>query len=150
MAQDPQGWIDLKLPFRDETRRRELDFRTNDDPPPWPLKVLRILGFGLLLAYPVITFVASAEMGTPYSFLGPFLGSAAVCVGLMCLGAGYRAGGSVLRGGTAGAAVYLLLSAVFIAYITLRSGPPPDLISAAFVGVGWPVIGGLLVLGRFG
>lgn len=112
--------------------------------------MLRILGFGLLLAYPVITFVASVEMGTAYSLLGPVLGSAAVFLGFVCLGAGYRAAGSVLRGGAAGAAAYLLLSAAFIAYITLRFGPPPDLISAAFVSVGWPVIGGLLVLGRFG
>jgi len=102
-----------------------------------------------VLAFPVITFLAGAEIRKPYMFLAPIPGPAAVFLGFICIGAGSRATGTVLRGGLAGAALYLVLGALLGAAWVLRFGPAPDVFGFFYLGLGWPLLG-LYLLGLFG
>jgi hypothetical protein len=134
--------IDFKVPVRDTYPRPDLR---------WPGRLgwLQIVGFGLVLAFPLITMVAGAEIPKPYMFLAPVPGPAAVFLGFICIGAGSRAFGSI-RGGLAGVALYLLLGAAICAFWVLRFGPPPpDLVGILYLGLGWPLTG-LFLLGLFG
>jgi hypothetical protein len=156
VAQGPQGWIDLKPAFRDDFTRREIGFNSAEDAPPWPMVVVRILGFGALVGFPVVTTIvlASLEHYPPYApawqwLWLPLLGPCTVLLAFIFLGAGYRAAGGVVRGALAGAVLYLALGAAFLAYMALRFGPPPDLGTTAIIGMGWPLMS-LKLLGFFG
>ena len=133
--QSPRDWIDLKLPLRD-------DFRHSDNRLPWRFRLLQIVGFGALLAFPVATF----GIREPYAL---FLGCAVVFLGFIGLGAGSRPAGSLLRGSLMGATLYLLLGAALGAVWVLRVGPPPDLVGFLFLVLGWPLVG-LYLLGFLG
>jgi hypothetical protein len=105
----------------------------------------------LLLAYPVVTFVANAELqGRPIGIFVPIVGSAEVFLGFVFIGAGFRAVGGVFRGALAGAAMYLLLGALFLSYSALRFGPPPDLVLTMYLSLGWPVMSLMLLVGGLG
>jgi hypothetical protein len=107
------------------------------------------MGFALVLAFPVIMLLVGTEIRKPYVFLAPFSGSAVVFLGFVGIGAGSRAAGGVLRGGLAGAAVYVVLGAVLGAAWVLRFGSPPDLFGFLYVSLGWPLLG-LYLFGLFG
>jgi hypothetical protein len=156
VAQGPQGWIDLKPAFRDDFTRREIGFISAEDPAPWPLVVLRILGFGALVSFPVVTTIllASLEHYFPYApawqwLWLPLFGPCTLLLAFIFLGAGYRAAGGVVRGALAGAGLYLALGAAFLAYLALRFGPPSDLIAMGIFGMAWPLMS-LKLLGFFG
>jgi hypothetical protein len=102
----------------------------------------------LLLADPLVTFVANAELGgTPFGIFVPLVGSAEVFLALVFLGAGFRAAGGLFRGALAGAALYMLLGAAFLGYCAMRFGPPPDLITAVYFSAGWPALSLFLLVG---
>jgi hypothetical protein len=145
MAQWP---IDLEQGVRRE-------FNPGDGSTPWPLKVLRILGAFSLLVFPVVTtFLFDSYHRTPTApiwkaFFLPFVGPGMVLLGLILLGAGFRAAGGVFRGAVAGAALYVLLGVAFIAIFLVRFGPLPDSATTLYFSAAWPLMS-LLLLGFFG
>jgi hypothetical protein len=72
-----------------------------------------------------------------------------VLLGLILLGAGFRAAGGVFRGAVAGAALYVLLGVAFIAIFLVRFGPLPDSATTLYFSAAWPLMS-LLLLGFFG
>jgi hypothetical protein len=73
-----------------------------------------------------------------------------VFLGFVFIGAGFRAAGGVFRGALAGAAMYLVLSALFLSYTALRFGPPSDLVLATYFSLGWPVMSLMFLVGGLG
>jgi hypothetical protein len=102
----------------------------------------------LVLAFPVITLIAGAEIRKPYMLLAPVPGPAAVLLGFICIGAGSRAAG-VFRGALAGAALYVVLGAALAEVWVVRFGSPPDLFGFLYLSLGWPLMG-LYLLGLVG
>jgi hypothetical protein len=159
VPQSPRDWIELNHPIRDAVSRREGPAPwSNEDPSPWPLVFLRILGFVALVAFPVVSSIVMAGLNRDANapawrwYWLPLLGPGMVLFGFVALGAGFRAAGSIFRGALAGAALYVLLGAAFMAYFLLRFGMPPDLSTTLFLSLGWPVMSLLLLgfLGGFG
>jgi hypothetical protein len=141
MSQSPPEWIDVRPPVRYDRWRTDHTW----------LGWFQIAGIGLLLAYPVVTFAANAELqGRPSGIFVPLVGSAEVFLGFVFIGAGFRAAGGVFRGALAGAAMYLLLSALFLSYSALRFGPPLDLVLTMYFSLGWPVMSLMLLVGGLG
>jgi hypothetical protein len=141
MSQSPPEWIDVRPPVRYDRRRTDHTW----------LGWFQIAGIGLLLAYPVVTLAANAELqGRPSGIVVPLAGSAEVFLGFVFIGAGFRAAGGVFRGALAGAAMYLVLSALFLSYSALRFGPPPDLVLATYFSLGWPVMSLMFLVGGLG
>jgi hypothetical protein len=141
MSQSPPEWIDMRPPVRYDR------WRTDHTRLGW----LQIAGIGLLLAYPLVTFAANAELqGRPIGIFVPLGGSAEVFLGFVFIGAGFRAAGGVFRGALAGAAMYLVLSALFLSYTALRFGPPSDLVLATYFSLGWPVMSLMFLVGGLG
>jgi hypothetical protein len=111
---------------------------------PRQLRVLRILGFGVLLAFPLITAIGIRI--SPYLLL--LMPSALVLLGFILLGAGFRIAGSVFRGALAGAALYVLIGVAFSVFLAVRSQPhfqsafeqsPYIVVQILFYGEQWPV-----------
>jgi hypothetical protein len=145
--------------MRDQVSRREGPPPwANDDPSPWPLVLLRILGFVALVGFPVVSSIVMASLNRDFNapawkwYWLPLLGPGMVLLAFTALPASFRAAGGVFRGALVGAALYLLLGAAFIAYFLLRFGAPPDLSTTVFLGLAWPVMSLLLLgfLGGFG
>jgi hypothetical protein len=103
----------------------------------------------LVLAFPVITLIAGAEIRKPYMLLAPVPGPAAVFLGFVCIGAGSRAAGGVCRGALAAAALYVGLGAALAEVWVVRFGSPPDLFGFLYLSLGWPLMG-LYLLGLVG
>lgn len=119
---------------------------------PRQLMVLRILGFGALLAFPLVTAIGFTI--SPYLLL--LMPSTLVLLGFILLGAGFRIAGGVFRGALAGAGLYVLIGVAFSVFIAVRSQPlfqiafersPYIVVQILFEGEQWPVLC-LLILFR--
>jgi hypothetical protein len=103
--------------------------------------VFRILGFGALLAFPVLIAVVSRLPGLGLLLFSPSI----VLIAFILLGTGFRVAGGEFRGCLAGFVLYLLPGGAFGVYIALFE---PEV--GLYWGAQWPVVLGAWLLSLFG